>query len=67
MRLPWAKPDLKPPELPPERYPPFIETAEERLRWEAAVAIADEIFAGDTAGAWMAARSIYRGDIPTGP
>ena len=65
MRLPWRHAPNTPPELPAESYPPYVSTAAERRRWEAAVAIAEQVFEGDSVGVWMAARSIYRSGIPT--
>lgn len=49
-----------------QEYPPFVATAEERERWDAAKAIAEEVF-GDlgTAMVWGATRALYDSEIPT--
>ena len=48
------------------RYPPYVITPEERERWDLSLGIATQMF-GDVGSdqVWMAARSIYRGPIPT--
>jgi hypothetical protein len=47
-------------------YPPYIQTDEERRRWNLAEAIARELFGDlDAASVWMATRAIFRCEIPT--
>lgn len=48
-------------------YPIYVNSDEERRRWDLAVGIAQELFGdiGDPSQVWMAARSIYQGPIPT--
>ena len=55
------------PEIPrAEHYPPYVQTEDERRRWDASLAIARQLFADDGEEAvWFSARSIYKGDIPT--
>jgi hypothetical protein len=61
-------PRRRPPKLDPDRYPPYVASAEERRRWDLAEGIARGIFGDvDEANIWMATRSIYRGRTPTGP
>lgn len=47
-------------------YPPYVITPAERERWDLSLGIATQMF-GDVGSdhVWMAARSIYRGPIPT--
>lgn len=55
------------PAVPPKQevYPPYVQTKEEERRWDYCVALAKRMFEGDDpANAWMAARSLYRSDIP---
>ena len=52
---------------PVEHYPPYVVTSEQRHRWDLAHAIAELVFGdtGDAAAVWMAARTVYRLDLPT--
>lgn len=51
-------------------YPPYVLTPEQRRRWDAAEAaarrVAEEI-GGNEETVWLATRSLYKSDIPTGP
>lgn len=58
--------DLSDREREDARYPPYVCTPEQRRRWELSEGIARKLFGDiDEASVWMAARSIYNGDIPT--
>jgi hypothetical protein len=51
----------------PAPHPPYVESAEERRRWDLCEAIAEALFGDlDRASVWMATRAIYRSDLPTG-
>lgn len=54
-------------ETPPrqEHYPPFVQSDEEKRRWDAAVAAAEAMWPGEAEQAWSAARVLYRSDFPT--
>jgi hypothetical protein len=62
--------DVEPGEVPalgdtPE-YPPYVVTADDKDRWDAAKGIADELFGDQGLGAvWSATRAIYGGPIPS--
>jgi hypothetical protein len=48
-------------------YPPYIESAEERRRWDLCEGIGEALFGDlDPASVWLATRAIYRSDVPTG-
>lgn len=49
-------------------YPPYVKTDEERRRFDLARERAAELFDAppDSEQVWMAARALYRSDIPTG-
>lgn len=50
-------------------YPPYVNTEEERRRWDLSKATARDLAANsdidDPAFVWLATRSIYNSDIPT--
>ena len=50
-------------------YPPYVVTPEQQRRWDAAGAaarkVAEEIGGNETT-VWLATRSLYKSDIPTG-
>ena len=54
---------IEPPGPTPD--PPFVVTTEDKRRWELCEAIARRDFGPDAAGVWMAARALYRSDLPT--
>ena len=57
-------------EEPPEGYPPYVVTDEQKRRWNAAKAMARQLaeeIGGDETTVWLATRSLYKSDIPTGP
>lgn len=61
------EPDWEALRQPEGTYPPWVSSAGERRRWDLACAIAAQMFPdeGDPSCAWLAARSLYRSDIPT--
>ena len=52
---------------PEQAYPPWIESANDRRRWDLAAAIARELFPGpgSEADVWMATRTIFQSRSPT--
>lgn len=57
-------------EARPERaqcYPPYVSSAEERERWDLALAIAMKIFEAPEGSrdVWQMTRSLYHGDLAT--
>lgn len=50
-------------------YPPYVVTPEQKRRWDAASAAARNVAAGiggNERTVWLATRSLYKSDIPTG-
>ena len=50
-------------------YPPYVVTPEQKRRWDAALAAARNIapaIGGNEQTVWLATRSLYKSDIPTG-
>ncbi len=48
-------------------YPVYVVTSEERRRWDLAAGIARQLFGDvDEANVWVATRTIYRSETPTG-
>jgi len=45
--------------------PQWVRTDEQVRRWDAAVETASALFPGERDQIWMAARSLYRSEIPT--
>ena len=56
-------------EVRSDDFPEFVETDKDRHRWQMAVKaariVADDL-QGDEMTVWLAARSLYNSDIPTG-
>jgi hypothetical protein len=53
----------------PIEYPRYVQTAEQKRRWRASIAAAEKFAAqsgGDATSVWLATRSLYKSDIPTG-
>ncbi len=60
-------PDSERPAPPPaEYYPPWIESEEDRSRWDLSAAIARQIFEDDgPAAVWMATRAVFASEVST--
>jgi len=47
-------------------YPPYVQTDDQRRRWELSAGIAEKLFGEDgVAQVWSATRAIYAGPLPT--
>lgn len=55
--------------VPPEQEhrPPFVQTDEDRLRWDLCVAVAADQLQEppESAAVWLASRALYYSSIPT--
>lgn len=49
-----------------QEYPPFVESDEDRERWDLSLAVAHDLFEDlGPAATWGAARAIFSSDVPT--